>query len=187
MFNHEYLLYILLTATLIELTSSVNVTKCCDENQVWSKESGKCFPSDNYTSQSHFTPKIYSIEAEAFVNEEIKIAATGIPSCSTSEKLQSVIVDAGDDEAFVIISDDNSLFLASDTSTHEEYCINNIGDENVLVALFCVEDSTKVCKIGIEVTLKISKLKFTPPLLALCLYSINIIHITFSFSLHFHL
>ena len=130
----------------MELSNSVNVTRCCDENHGWNRELATCITSDSTTSQSHFTPKIYSIEAEAFVNEEIKIVATGIPSCSTSEKLQSITVNAENDESFVIISDDNSLFISSDASTYKDYCINNGDGEKAVVALYCVEDLRKVCK-----------------------------------------
>ena len=68
-------------------------------------------------------PKIFSIADESFVNEEISKTTIQMPTCENGSVLRQLIVNDENEETFVLLSDDGSLFVSSDTTTHEQFCV----------------------------------------------------------------
>ena len=76
--------------TILGGVDSVEISGCCDQGQTLSLATQTCEDSDDITNKTHFTPKIFSFAAEAFVQETIELSGdSGIPQCSDGQVILS--------------------------------------------------------------------------------------------------
>ena len=72
--------------TILWGVDSVEISGCCDQGQTLNLVTQACEDSDGGTNRTHFTPKIFSFAAEAFVQESIEFSgASGIPHCGDGQ------------------------------------------------------------------------------------------------------
>ena len=115
----------------------VEISRCCESGQTWSVVTSSCADSD--TNRTHFTPKIFSLAEEAFVQETLELSGPGaVPQCGDGQVPGSLEIRQGEED-WVIIAEDASLFVASDASEHKEFCVADTRDG--LAAVFCVVDT----------------------------------------------
>ena len=140
-------------AVLLLLVSSpssggVEITRCCPGLQVLSEDVNTCLDSPQDSQQTFmFPPKIYSVEAGEYVNETFVVRNTSVPRCEEGEILTRLVSDALTEDSFVLLSEESSLFLPADTSTHSAYCLESVlGPEAGTAALVCVADPALQCQ-----------------------------------------
>ena len=138
----------LILLLLCASTHGVEISGCCPEGTRLDLDKYKCENRSNDTIALHFTPKFYSFDLDSFVNKNIEIVSPAHkPKCGPGKTLNHVLINKDQDENFVIVSDDNTLFITSDTSVHDEYCLSDVGDAG-LAAVFCVDDVRQHCEDG---------------------------------------
>ena len=139
--------HILLLTPILWRSEGVEISGCCEPGQPLSVVTNSCqdnnqAPSDSDTNKTHFTPKIFSLQAESFVDEKIEFSGPpGIPQCGHGKVLESVVIRKGQEEDWVILADDTTLFVTADTSEHSEFCVAETGAG--LAAVFCGLDTSQ--------------------------------------------
>ncbi|XP_023323247.1 probable G-protein coupled receptor Mth-like 1 [Eurytemora carolleeae] len=133
---------------------SINVDKCCPLNSVFDVSTNKCFAFNSSITISETSllfnkhkPKIFSLESEDFIEEGISATDYRLPSCPAGEKY-TIIQNIEDEENFVLIKEDGSLFKTEDGSTEAMFCIDSIIRQNTVVghlAVLCGISEEKVC------------------------------------------
>ena len=135
MMAQHTLLWTLLTICLWR-AGGVEISRCCESGQTWSVVSSSCADSEDTNNKTHFTPKIFSLAEEAFVQETLVLSGPGaVPQCGDGQMPGSLEIRQGDED-WVIIVEDASLFIASDASEHKEFCVAETRDG--LAAVFCI-------------------------------------------------
>ena len=141
------LLYLLL---LMSATECVNITKCCQEG-VSSVDLQHLSCRSTQTVQPTFQkykPKVFSLESETYVSETFQVTSTGIPQCEAGEVLTDISLIGDNDEQFLLLSGEQTLFVTKDASTHTNFCVDEVQSSGVTIgsiALFCGPDPELVC------------------------------------------
>ena len=83
------LIWGVLTSLCLWRAQGVDISGCCDQAQTLSVETAECGENSDtgsVTNKTHFTPKIFSIAAETFVEQTIELrGASGVPQCSDGQ------------------------------------------------------------------------------------------------------
>jgi len=143
-------MFILLLSLLLQQSTSLKITKCC-QDVVTSIDLATltCYPATTNTPAfQDNSPKIFSLQAESYVNHPLEVSRTGIPQCQPGQVLTSISLVGDNDEKFVLLAEDQSLFVTKDSSTHSDYCVDESQSAGVRVgstALFCIPDPELVC------------------------------------------
>ena len=144
------MMFILLLSLLLQQSTSLKITKCC-QDVVTSIDLATltCYPATTNTPAfQDKSPKIFSLQAESYVNHPLEVSRTGIPQCQPGQVLTSISLVGDNDEKFVLLAEDQSLFVTKDSSTHSDYCVDESQSAGVRVgstALFCIPDPELVC------------------------------------------
>ena len=138
----------LLVLVLVPGVLSVTVPGCCPRGSRLSLEppySCEAAAGDTETAGAQLQPKIFSLEAEAFINEALEVAGGGggVPECGAGERRHAAVISAESEEEFVIVAEDASIFLAADTSTHSRYCL--AAAAGGVAAVYCAPDPRARC------------------------------------------
>ena len=138
MMAHHSLLWTL--SLCLWRVGGVEISRCCESGQTWSVVTSSCADSD--TNRTHFTPKIFSLAEEAFVQETLELSGPGaVPQCGDGQVPGSLEIRQGEED-WVIIAEDASLFVASDASEHKEFCVADTQDG--LAAVFCIDTKQRL-------------------------------------------
>ena len=131
-----YTLFWTLLTLCLWRAGGVDISRCCESGQTWSVVTSSCADSDDTNNKTHFTPKIFSLAEEAFVQETLVLSGPGgLPQCGDGQMPGSLEIRQGDED-WVIIVEDASLFIASDASEHKEFCV--VETREGLAAVFCI-------------------------------------------------
>jgi len=152
------MLFLLFLFCIPKPNASLNLTKCCEGvNTSLDLINLSCDHNTTTTttttmyqagvSQTNY-PKIFSLETESYVNHHIEVTNTGIPQCRAGHIITSITLLGDKGEEFVILAEDQSLFVTKDSSTHSSFCINDAQSSGITVgptALYCIPDPELVC------------------------------------------
>ena len=143
------MLHVLLLLLLVT-TESVNITKCCEESVASiDLEYLSCRPTlPDQPPFPKIRPKIFSLQSETYVSQEVLVTSTGIPRCQAGQVLTSSSLLGDHDEEFVLLAEEKTLFIKKDSSTQSDFCVDDVQSSGVAIgsiALFCVPDPELVC------------------------------------------
>ena len=138
----------MLLLLLVPGVLSVTVPGCCPPGSLLSLEppySCEAAAGDTETAGAQLRPKIFSLEAEAFINEALEVAGGGggVPECGAGERTHAAVISAESEEEFVIVAEDGSIFLARDSSTRTRYCL--AAAAGGVAAVYCAPDPRARC------------------------------------------
>ena len=133
----------------LSVVASVEVSRCCAPGYSLNLDNFSCLQtSTDSTNDTHFTPKIYSLEAEAFVDEELELSSQhSLPTCSDELILQSSVLSEESGEEFLILSGQSQLFVTSRTESYDTWCLDSGA------AVFCGQDPWSQCSDHVCVSL----------------------------------
>ena len=143
------LLGVSLLATLA--TAGVEITKCCPRGHHLLLGEIQC---SNTTEEGRledlqiwgkFPPKIFSLDAGAFVTETFVVGETSLPRCGEGETVRRLEREEDSDDSFLILYEDRTLFLTRDTTSYPDYCLDHSGVGVVTTALVCTPDPALQC------------------------------------------
>ena len=122
---------------------SVEISRCCPQGQVLNLDNFTCQQYEEDTAnRTHFTPQIYSLEAESFINEELQYSSNPqLPSCDAGFTLMTAVNSEQEPEQFLILSETSQLFIPLDTETHDTWCL----DPEQGAAVWCGQDVASLC------------------------------------------
>ena len=136
----------MLLLVLVPGVLSVTVPGCCPPGSLLSLEppySCEAAAGDTEAAGAQLRPKIFSLEAEAFINEALEVAGGGVPECGAGERRHAAVISAESEEEFVIVAEDGSIFLAADSSTRTRYCL--AAAAGGVAAVYCAPDPRARC------------------------------------------
>lgn len=131
-----------LLSAVLKSVISVEISRCCPPGHVLNLANFTCGQHEEETDNTtHFTPRIYSLEADSFVTEELQYSNPQLPSCDTGYKHMSIVNSEEDPESFLILSETSQLFIPSETETHDTWCL----DTDHGRAVWCGQDTMALC------------------------------------------
>ena len=137
-------LLISLLATLATAGAGVEITKCCPEGQQLLEENQCANTTEDHQSWGKFPPKVFSLDAGAFVTETFVVGATALPRCQEGEAVQRLERAGESEESFLILYEDRTLFLTGETASYPTYCLDS-GVGGASVALVCTPHPATHC------------------------------------------
>ena len=150
--HQQRMLAALLLLLLVSGTECLNITKCCKEGLASIDfQYLSCRPA--LSGRPPFqvnTPKIFSLLSEEYVSQPFQVTSTGIPQCGAEEVITSISLVGDEDEQFVLLAEEETLFVSKDSSTHSNYCVDDVQSSGLtigsvsLTLAWCAAPST-VC------------------------------------------
>ena len=155
--------------------AGVEITKCCPEGQELLLQENLCSNrTEDLQLWGKFPPKVFSLDAGAFVTETLVVGATSLPRCEEGEtlrRLERAEESEESEERFLILSEDRTLFLPGQTASYPSFCLDSGG--GVTVALVCRPDPSLQCRHSVCVSSCCPASMVFSPLAEDCVFSEN--------------
>ena len=150
--QHLSMLPALLLLLLVPGTKCLNITKCCQKGLTSvDLQNLSCRPALSGRPAFQVNkPKIFSLLSEEYVSQPFHVTSTGIPKCEAGEVITSISLVGDEDEQFVLLAEEETLFVSKDSSTHSNYCVDDVQSSGLtigsvsLTLAWCAAPST-VC------------------------------------------
>ena len=140
-----------LLSTLV--TAGVEITKCCPRGQQLQLGENLCTnTTGDLEIWGKFPPKIFSLDAGTFVTETFVVGGTSLPRCGEGETVRRLEREEASDDSFLILYEDRTLFLTSDTTSYPDYCLDQSDVGVVTTALVCRPDPALQCQHSVCVS-----------------------------------
>ena len=155
--------------------AGVEITKCCPEGQELLLQENLCSNrTEDLQLWGKFPPKVFSLDAGAFVTETLVVGATSLPRCEEGEtlrRLERAEESEESEERFLILSEDRTLFLPGQTASYPSFCLDSGG--GLTVALVCSPDPALQCRHSVCVSSCCPDSMVFSPLAEDCVFSEN--------------